>query len=159
VADSFYLIAVATNTYHLSDWYNPFWYASPVIAAWAAWLPRQHSSVRTRMPGIRGIVMPLAFACAALGTLVWSSFDGVGVIAIVLATLSLLVIMGRLVLTWRENAALLRASQEEALTDALTGLGNRRALALELERRMEDGDQRAPYVLALFDLDGFKHYN
>src|SRR5438270_10187104 len=67
--------------------------------------------------------------------------------------------MGRLVLTWRENAALLRASQEEALTDALTGLGNRRALALELERRMEDGGQRAPYVLALFDLDGFKHYN
>jgi diguanylate cyclase (GGDEF)-like protein len=54
---------------------------------------------------------------------------------------------------------LLRASQEEALTDALTGLANRRALALELERRMALGEDRAPYLLALFDLDGFKHYN
>jgi diguanylate cyclase (GGDEF)-like protein len=103
--------------------------------------------------------MSLMFACAALGTLVWSSMSSVGVIAVVLATMSLLVIMVRLVLTWRENSALLRASQAEALTDDLTGLPNRRALALELERRMAVAEDRHPFVLALFDLDGFKHYN
>jgi diguanylate cyclase (GGDEF)-like protein len=159
IADSLYLITVATNTYQLSAWFNPLWYWSPVIAAWAAWLPRGRSTVVVRREGTRGIVMSLIFACTALGTLVWSSFSPVGAIAIVLATMSLQVIMIRLLLTWRENTALLRASQVEALTDALTGLANRRALALELERRMALGDQRRPYVLALFDLDGFKHYN
>jgi diguanylate cyclase (GGDEF)-like protein len=104
-------------------------------------------------------MLSLGFAAVALGTLVWSSFSSVGAVAVVLATGSLLVIMARLLLTWRENAALLRASQEEALTDALTGLPNRRALALELRRRLAAGAGRPPYLLALFDLDGFKHYN
>jgi diguanylate cyclase (GGDEF)-like protein len=160
IADSLYLITVATNTYELSAWFNPLWYFSPVLAGWAAWLPRQPSAqTGTSREGIRGIVMSLIFAGAALGTLVWSSFDSVGPIAVVLATFSLLVIMGRLVLTWRENAALLRASQEEALTDTLTGLQNRRALALELERRMAAPAPERGFLLALFDLDGFKYYN
>ena len=44
--------------------------------------------------------------------------------------------MVRLTLTFRENVAMLRASRDEALTDALTGLGNRRALARELDARL-----------------------
>lgn len=159
IADSVYLVKVATNTYAQSEWFNPLWYWSPIIAAWAAWLPRRQPPPLVKHQGTRGIVMSLAFACVALGTLVWSSFSSVGTIAIVLATISLQVIMIRLLLTWRENAALLRASQEEALTDALTGLANRRALSLELERRMALGERQDSYVLALFDLDGFKHYN
>jgi diguanylate cyclase (GGDEF)-like protein len=159
IADSLYLITVATNTYQNTAWFNPLWYWSPVLAAWSAWVPRGSAAVSSRREGIRGIVLSVGFACVALGTLVWSSFSSVGAIAVVLATMALLVIMLRLLLTWRENAALLRASQEEALTDALTGLANRRALALELDRRMALGAHRAPYLLALFDLDGFKHYN
>jgi diguanylate cyclase (GGDEF)-like protein len=159
IADSLYLLTVATSTYQNTAWFNPFWYWSPVIAAWAAWVPRGESAAASKREGMRGIVISVGFACVALGILVWSSFSSVGGIAVVLATMSLLVVMVRLLLTWRENAALLRASQEEALTDALTGLANRRALALELERRMAMGEERSPYVLALFDLDGFKHYN
>ncbi|HEY2435809.1 MAG TPA: diguanylate cyclase, partial [Solirubrobacteraceae bacterium] len=159
IADSLYLITVATGSYQNTAWFNPLWYVSPILAAWAAWVPRPPAVQPSRREGIRGIVLSLGFACVALGTLVWSSFSSVGAIAVVLSTLSLLVIMARLLLTWRENARLLRASQEEALTDALTGLANRRALALELERRMAMGEERRAYVLALFDLDGFKHYN
>ena len=79
--------------------------------------------------------------------------------AIVLATGSVLVIMCRLALTWRENSRLLRASQDEAMTDALTGLANRRALALDLDRRISSASGERPFTLVLFDLDGFKHYN
>ena len=43
-------------------------------------------------------------------------------------------------------------------TDALTGLGNRRAL-LQRSRPSCRARRDAPRVLALFDLDGFKHYN
>jgi diguanylate cyclase (GGDEF)-like protein len=53
---------------------------------------------------------------------------------------------------------LLAASQAEALTDPLTGLGNRRALIAHLESAVAAPDGRQT-LLALFDLDGFKKYN
>ena len=92
----------------------------------------------------------------ALVILVWSSFDPVGVPAVVLATSSLLVIMCRLAITWRENSRLLRVSQDEAITDPLTGLRNRRALATDLERRISRAGSEQQFTLVMFDLDGFK---
>ncbi len=59
----------------------------------------------------------------------------------------------------QENQRLLAASREEALTDALTGLGNRRALVTDLENEVPGASDERPHVLALFDLDGFKQYN
>ena len=70
--------------------------------------------------------------------------------------------MVRLTLTFRENVAMLRTSRDEALTDALTALGNRRALTRDLDELLPEDDEAEtaePLVLALFDLDGFKHYN
>jgi diguanylate cyclase (GGDEF)-like protein len=160
IADSLYLITVATNTYHDNAWFNPLWYWSPVLAAWAAWLPRGASEQAVRRDNdVRGIVLPLGFACGALAILVWSGFDAVGVLAIALATSSLLVVMFRLELTWRENAMLLRDSRKEAMTDPLTGLGNRRALISDLERRLLGTATEPEFLLIMFDLDGFKHYN
>jgi diguanylate cyclase (GGDEF)-like protein len=75
----------------------------------------------------------------------------------VLAAASLLAVFARLVLSLRDNAGMLVASRYEALTDALTGLGNRRALTRDLDRVAAGQHEGA--VLALFDLDGFKHYN
>ncbi len=56
------------------------------------------------------------------------------------------------------NARLALVSRREARTDALTGLGNRRALVDDLDeaaRRVGDDG----LIVALFDLDGFKQYN
>jgi diguanylate cyclase (GGDEF)-like protein len=50
-------------------------------------------------------------------------------------------------------------SRRLALTDDLTGLGNRRRLLVDLERAIETGTDRSPAALAMFDLDGFKAYN
>jgi len=58
-----------------------------------------------------------------------------------------------------ENERLLAASREEANTDALTGLPNRRALMRDLETELASTSERGPLMLALFDLDGFKQYN
>lgn len=58
-----------------------------------------------------------------------------------------------------ENASLAAASRHEAITDALTGLGNRRALIEALEAGLADGGAHRRLALALFDLDGFKQYN
>jgi diguanylate cyclase (GGDEF)-like protein len=50
-------------------------------------------------------------------------------------------------------------SRRQALTDDLTGLGNRRRLLIDLERAIAEGTDHSPAVLAMFDLDGFKAYN
>jgi two-component system cell cycle response regulator len=52
--------------------------------------------------------------------------------------------------------AVRRELEAQARTDALTGLGNRRKLQSDLERRVKT-DNAA--VLAMFDLNGFKNYN
>jgi diguanylate cyclase (GGDEF)-like protein len=51
------------------------------------------------------------------------------------------------------------AIREEAMTDALTGLGNRRRLTTDLEAAFKGNASGDPSLLLLFDLDGFKAYN
>jgi diguanylate cyclase (GGDEF)-like protein len=51
------------------------------------------------------------------------------------------------------------AIREQAMTDALTGLGNRRRLTADLARAFEARAPSQPSLLLLFDLDGFKDYN
>jgi diguanylate cyclase (GGDEF)-like protein len=48
--------------------------------------------------------------------------------------------------------------RQQAVTDPLTGLGNRRKLSAELTERLANSADQ-PLVLMLFDLDGFKNYN
>jgi two-component system cell cycle response regulator len=62
-------------------------------------------------------------------------------------------------LTFRDNLLMLESSRLEAVTDALTGLRNRRALMSDLEEAIELASDGWPRVLVLFDLDGFKGYN
>jgi diguanylate cyclase (GGDEF)-like protein len=57
-----------------------------------------------------------------------------------------------------ENRRLLHESRREALTDELTGLGNRRALMADLDAWARS-DAAPEMRLAMFDLDGFKQYN
>jgi diguanylate cyclase (GGDEF)-like protein len=57
-----------------------------------------------------------------------------------------------------ENEALLGVSREEARTDALTDLGNRRALSRDLASAIME-PRPGELLLAMLDLDGFKQYN
>ena len=59
----------------------------------------------------------------------------------------------------REKESLLGLSREEARTDPLTQLGNRRALVSDLESALGQRSEPDELLLAMFDLDGFKHYN
>ncbi|MGA8340080.1 MAG: HD domain-containing phosphohydrolase [Solirubrobacteraceae bacterium] len=53
-----------------------------------------------------------------------------------------------------------QAIREQAVTDPLTGLGNRRRLTADLRTAFgEDGEAVGSSLLLLFDLDGFKAYN
>jgi diguanylate cyclase (GGDEF)-like protein len=60
----------------------------------------------------------------------------------------------------RKVEELLGLSREDATTDVLTGLGNRRALTDELSRAIAAQEPGGSELLiAIFDLDGFKQYN
>src|SRR5215208_2016881 len=52
-----------------------------------------------------------------------------------------------------------RELEAQANTDALTGLGNRRKLLVDLERGVRMARTDDPVVVTLFDLNGFKNYN
>jgi diguanylate cyclase (GGDEF)-like protein len=52
-----------------------------------------------------------------------------------------------------------RELEGQATTDGLTGLGNRRKLLADLDRRVRHARAGDPGVLTLFDLNGFKNYN
>ena len=104
------------------------------------------------------ISVPIVFALVSLAILIAGTITNITLPAVALASLALLSVLVRLVLTFRAHQEMLQRSRNEASTDPLTGLGNRRALSAALERRLED-TKPAAMILALFDLDGFKSYN
>jgi diguanylate cyclase (GGDEF)-like protein len=71
-------------------------------------------------------------------------------------------LLGELAAKGRSAAADILGHQvlrAQALTDPLTGLGNRRQLADELTAWLEHAGTAGPRLLMCFDLDGFKAYN
>ena len=159
LADSLYLVKTAEGTFVSGGPIDTGWWAGLFLIAIAAW---QRPPARVRAPqgeSLRLIAVPLSFGLVSLALLVYDSFWSLNPLAIALAAASLVAVMIRLTLTFRENVAMLRHSRDEAMTDALTGLGNRRALSAAIEDLLPDDEEPARMVLALFDLDGFKHYN
>jgi two-component system cell cycle response regulator len=159
LADSLYLVQTARGAYESGGWFDAGWWAGLLLVAAAAWQPVPAHARRPAAERLRVIAVPLAFGALGLGLLVYGSLAGLNPLAVGLAAASLLAVMARATLTFRENVAMLRTSRDEALTDALTGLGNRRALTRALDARLQAASSERPLVLAIFDLDGFKHYN
>jgi two-component system cell cycle response regulator len=155
-ADSVYLIRSAQDTWVSGGPYDPGWWIISVCVAAAAWVgPSGRIPSGRRRPMI---AVPIAFSLTSLGILVAGTLTEIPFPAVALACGALIAVLVRLALTFRAHQAMLEHSRNEALTDPLTGLGNRRALAVALERRL-DQPLPEPMLLALFDLDGFKSYN
>ena len=159
VADSLYLVGTAQETYTPGGPFDVGWWAGIVLIAAAAWQSPPPSPSATRTASAGSILAPIGFALFGLGLLVVGTLRHIDPLAIALATGSLLGVIVRLIITFRENVLMLRTSRSEALTDALTGLGNRRQLMRELDLRCRCADELGPVHLLLFDLDGFKSYN
>ena len=159
-ADSLYLVTNANGTYDSGSWFDAGWNAAYLLWAGAAWMPQRRAAQAVEGGDLRVVVMPLLFALVSLGLLSGAAMSSMNPLAAVLATLSLLAVFGRLVLAYRLNTDLLSATRQDALTDTLTGLGNRRHLDPRPRRRLpREPPRTGRIVLALFDLDGFKYYN
>ncbi len=156
-ADAVYLFQSAKGTYVEGTWVDILWPAAMLLIASSAWMPdRTHDGLD--VDGRPLLAVPAVCALLATGILVYDHFARVNLLAIVLASAALLLVIVRLAVTFRENRRLFELTREEATTDALTGLGNRRQLLTDLERLFRSEAVR-PTLLMLFDLDGFKSYN
>jgi diguanylate cyclase (GGDEF)-like protein len=157
VVDSAYAYQEATGTYGAASVLSTLWPAAMVAMALAGRQPQR--AAEFDRAGVAGAVMPVIFAAVALtvlGAAHWSPVTDAGVI---LALAALVAAAARGALTYRENLELLRRSRREALTDALTGLGNRRRLMADIDAAMLEARAGHPRTLVFFDLDGFKGYN
>jgi two-component system, cell cycle response regulator len=158
IADSLYLVETALGTYTPGGVFDIGWWLGLVLIALAAWQPTRRDQPRGEVEESAWMIaLPIAFGALAAAVLVYGSLRvrplNPGAVGLALAALAAGGV--RLVITFRASLALLRTVRAESLTDALTGMPNRRALTRALEAHTSAGAG----VLALYDLDGFKHYN
>ncbi|HYG96910.1 MAG TPA: HD domain-containing phosphohydrolase [Solirubrobacterales bacterium] len=134
------------------------WPLAFLLLAVASWLPSAESEAPVLAPERQRIAVPISMAVVGISLLATGSFVHVGAAAVALGVACLAAVLLRLLITFDQNRKMLAASRTEAVTDALTGLANRRRLMADLEAAVSATPPRA-MVLALYDLDGFKAYN
>ena len=158
VADSAYAYQASQGSYIEGTLLDAMWPAATLLVGFAAWEPTR-SRGDIHLGGWRMLVLPVVFALPSLGVLVYDHWHPVDAAAVILASACMLAVIVRTAMTFGENIRMLSNSRHEAMTDALTGLGNRRCLMADLAQQLEEASEASPRTLALFDLDGFKRYN
>jgi diguanylate cyclase (GGDEF)-like protein len=156
-ADTIYLFRVATGTYQAGTWLDGLSVAAQTLVGLAAWqTPPSDRSIRLESGAV--LAMPSLFALSSIGVLVLAHFQPISTLAVLLATGTLLVVVLRTAITFREVRSL-ADSRRLALTDDLTGLGNRRQLYRQLETALANRGEGQAVALLIVDLDRFKEIN
>jgi two-component system, cell cycle response regulator len=158
VGDAIYLVQTADGTWQENSWVNALWPASSLLVGLAAWQPIRRAAA-LKDHSLRVVIVPVVCGVAAVGLLAYDHFSRLNGITVALAGVTLLLVLVRTALVFGENQRVLAHSRREALTDALTGLSNRRSLMADLEEGLPRATPEQRLALVLFDLDGFKEYN
>jgi two-component system, cell cycle response regulator len=158
IIDSIYLVQVAQETWVPGNVLEAGWPAAMLCVGFAAWQGQRAPGAVTQYRA-RIATMPLLFASIALVLVIFDHFHRLNLIALVMASTALAVAITRMTIVFRQNVQMIDSSQHEALTDPLTGLGNRRRLMRDLAEACEQPSEDEPLAVIIFDLNGFKHYN
>jgi diguanylate cyclase (GGDEF)-like protein len=158
VFDMAFLYMSVEGTWVTGNVLEAGWPLAMVLFALAAWIRSSPMAGELRSSSFAAIAVPCGAAVISIGVLVRDHFAKVNLVALGLATLASVGVVLRLYLSFRSNLRMIREARDVSLTDPLTELGNRRMLAEDLEA-VFGADDDAAKILAIFDLDGFKHYN
>jgi diguanylate cyclase (GGDEF)-like protein len=139
--------------FHRGSGADTLFATSALLIGLAAFYPSRHAPVP--LDSGRRVAAALLAAVTALGVVIAAVAADVSPLAAGLAVAALAIMIIRMTVALE----LLEHSRGEALTDPLTGLGNRRLLMRDLESRLSSANEHSDFALALFDLDGFKRYN
>jgi two-component system cell cycle response regulator len=155
VADVAYTLQSTDATLPAGDWIEPIYLLSAVCLGAAAWLPPAATiQPSARFDGFRELMVPGLFALIMIGLFVIQSVGGATALTTALWGATLFAVLARLAISVRENKHLL----EQVRTDPLTGLGNQGRMRADLAERFARAEPR-PFMLVLFDLNGFKRFN
>ncbi|HUC00827.1 MAG TPA: diguanylate cyclase [Solirubrobacterales bacterium] len=160
VSDGLYLLQSAQGTYVEGGILDAAWPLGALLLAAAAWIPPGPKQRVVQARGLRIAFVPAAAALIAIGVQSAERITVIPSIAVGLSMLTLLAVVVRMAISFRDTQASLESSVREALTDPLTGLPNRRKLMEDLESGASEPAAAGNLsLLVMFDLDGFKAYN
>jgi diguanylate cyclase (GGDEF)-like protein len=157
VSDSVYLLRVADGSYVYGTWLDLGWLLGFVLLANAAWV-RPGAADVSAFEGRRVFVVPTMMSVIGIALVVYDRFGGLSIFAVSLVWLALVLVVVRMTLTFQEHLTLVTTFRTRSVTDALTGLGNRRGMLERLTAVLARADDD-PHLLLLLDLNGFKGYN
>jgi diguanylate cyclase (GGDEF)-like protein len=156
VADIAYTLQATDGVLPVGNWIDPIYLISAACLGALLWAPSAAPIlVNERSDRWRELVVPALFATVMVGLFGMQLFTVTSGLSVALWTATMVAVIVRLALSTRENRRLL----EQVQTDALTGLGNRGRLQVDLPARIEAADEQHPLRVLLFDLNGFKRYN
>jgi diguanylate cyclase len=156
VADVIYVNGAANNTYQPGGLNDSIWVAATLLMAFAPGWPKRPTGFVLPTWALTGI--PVTATLIAVGLLVYHGPE-LHPIALWLAAATVVAALVRLIVSVREVTTLAH-SRQLALTDELTGLGNRRAFYEKVESLISaDGNVCPTGALLLLDLDRFKEVN
>jgi diguanylate cyclase (GGDEF)-like protein len=158
VADTLYLILVATNTYTPGTPLDLMWSVACALIALAALRKPTQEAKPLRHQGWVVLFVPSLCTFTSLCLLVYSSTHDVPVEGVLLATAAMVVAAIRSASTFREVQGM-AVVRQEARTDELTGLGNRRQLHDSVRERIDALDPGERCAVMILDLDRFKEVN
>ena len=161
--DTFNLFATSGSTSHLGTIVNGIaWPTSILLISMSVWMRPGHFNL-VAAQRTAGFLLPGLGACAGLAILLVDTLHRVTPAAIGLATATLVMVGLRLGMSVRRLRSLTEKRHRQAITDELTGLGNRRHLFYLLNAFFADHADAATeerhLSLLYIDLDHFKEIN
>ncbi|MFH5211285.1 putative bifunctional diguanylate cyclase/phosphodiesterase [Antrihabitans sp. NCIMB 15449] len=163
LADIHYLFRTGDGTFTEGYLPDAGWPAAFVLIAAASWMKPVARADRS-LPRLAILIPPLVCTVTAVGLLVLDHTLPIPLLAVLLSAFTIVAVAGRLVMSFNQISAL-ADSHQQARTDELTTLANRRAVTTALSTYsfthvLQSGPtpMTGPGLL-LMDLDRFKEIN
>jgi diguanylate cyclase len=158
VGDTFALF-VGNHPSHVGVAFNDAaWPASILLISLSVWL-RSTDPDLFQTPRAAGFLLPGVGALAGFAVLVTGTLHRLGNVALGLAIATLAAVGARLAISTRTLRALTEQNHRHAITDELTGLGNRRRLFAILDGWFASRSEDATIAFLFIDLNHFKEIN
>jgi diguanylate cyclase (GGDEF)-like protein len=162
VGDTVYLFQSSAGTYRVGTLLDATWPVAIVLVSVSVWV-RSGSATRGESGARPRFVLPMLATACGIAVLFDGSLQHVSRVGEALALATLVTVVGRSLLSLRDLGAQIESRRRQALTDDLTGLGNRRLLLRVLDEFFADregpADEHRRLALLLIDLDHFKEIN